>query len=55
MTEGVGATRAHPAPCNFTRVADLTPEQLRHLLDLATAMKSDAAHCEDALLVHTIA
>jgi ornithine carbamoyltransferase len=55
VLEGVGATRAHPAPRNFTRVADLTSEELRNLLDLATAMKSDAAHCEDALRGQSIA
>ncbi len=54
-TEGVDATRAHPAPRNFTRVGDLTPEELRDLLDLATMMKSDAAHCEDALRGQSIA
>jgi ornithine carbamoyltransferase len=51
----VGATRAHPGARNFTRVADLAPEELRNLLDLATAMKSDAAHCEDALRGQSIA
>ena len=56
VTEGVGATRAHPAaPRNFTRMSDLTPKELRHLLDLATAMKSDAAHCGDALRGQSVA
>ena len=55
VTQRVGATRAHPLPRNFTRVADLTPEQLRDLLDLAKVMKSDAAHCGDALRGQAIA
>ena len=55
VSKGVGATRAHSLPRNFTRVADLTPEELRELLDLATAMKSDAAHADDALRGQSIA
>lgn len=54
-TEGVGAPRAHTVLRNFTRVTDLTPQELRDLLDLAAAMKAKPAHCEDALRGQTIA
>ena len=36
---GAGATRARTFSPNFTRVADLTQQELRELLDLAAAMK----------------
>jgi ornithine carbamoyltransferase len=55
LTGGVGAPRAHTVLRNFTRVTDLTPQELRDLLDLAAAMKAKPAHCEDALRGHTIA
>ena len=55
VLEGVGATRAHPTPRNFTRVADLTRDELRYLLDLAAEMKSGAAYCENALRGQSIA
>jgi ornithine carbamoyltransferase len=54
--EAVGATRAHSAPlCDFTRVADLTPETLAALLELAGQLKVQPGHCEDALRGRTIA
>ena len=37
---GVGALRAHTVSPNFTRVADLTQQELRELLDLASSMKA---------------
>jgi ornithine carbamoyltransferase len=40
---------------NFTRIADLTPETLTELLELAEAMKANSAHCEDALRGRSIA
>lgn len=54
--EGVGAQRAHTDHLrDFTRVADLTPGGLTHLLELAESMKAQPAHCEDALRGETIA
>ena len=55
VNERVGATSAHPPPRNFTRVADVTREELRDLLDLATAMKSGTTHYGDALSGQSIA
>src|SRR5687768_2416543 len=55
VTRGAGATRARPGARNFTRVADLTPDELRKLLDLAAAMKSDGVQVEDALRGQSIA
>jgi ornithine carbamoyltransferase len=55
LTEGVGATRVHTLSRHFTRVADLTHEELRELLDLAAAMKTVPAHCEDALRGEAVA
>jgi len=40
---------------HFTRVADLTPEELEVLLDLATALKEEPARYEGALHGRTIA
>jgi ornithine carbamoyltransferase len=40
---------------NFTRVADLTPDGLVELLELAEVLKEDSAHCEDALRGRSIA
>ncbi|MGZ8782284.1 MAG: ornithine carbamoyltransferase [Gaiellaceae bacterium] len=54
VTGGVSA-RAHTTLRNFTRVADVTPEQLRSLLDLAAAMKAEPAGCENVLHGETIA
>jgi ornithine carbamoyltransferase len=54
VTKGVGAARAH-TPHHFTRIADLNCHQLRDLLDLAVAMRTSPAHCENALRGETIA
>lgn len=54
VTEGVGATRAHTVR-HFTRIADLSPQELRDVLDLALAMKTAPAHCEDTLRGESIA
>ena len=40
---------------HFTRVSDLTPGEIVELLDLAEAMKSGDAHCEEALRGTSIA
>lgn len=40
---------------HVTRVADLTPDGLTRLLELAEVMKNDGAHCEDALRGRAIA
>ena len=40
---------------NLTRIADLTPHQLEELLDLATAIKDESAHCEGELRGRAIA
>jgi ornithine carbamoyltransferase len=54
--KGVGATRAHTARLrDFTRVADLTPETLAALLELAGQLKVQPGHREDALRGQTIA
>jgi ornithine carbamoyltransferase len=50
---GVGA-RAHTTR-NFTRVTDLTSEELRKLLDLALELKASPAHAEDSLEGETVA
>ena len=54
VTKGVGAARAH-TPRHFTRVADLNRQELRDVLDLALAMKTSPAHCENALRGEAIA
>jgi ornithine carbamoyltransferase len=51
----MSATATTTALRHFTRVADLTGEELRDLLDLAAAMKSVPARCEDALQGEAIA
>ena len=51
----MNATATTTALRHFTRVADLTGDELRDLLDLAAAMKSVPAHCEDALRGEAIA
>ena len=51
---GVGAG-AHTRPRHFSRVADLTPGELRDLLDLAAAMKAAPVLCHDALRGQAIA
>jgi ornithine carbamoyltransferase len=54
--EGVGAQRAHTAHLrDFIRMADLTPDGLAQLLELAESIKAQPAHCEDALRGETIA
>ena len=53
VTKGVGATRAHTR--HFTRIADLNRQELHDLLDLALAMKTSPAHCENALRGEAIA
>jgi ornithine carbamoyltransferase len=56
MTTGVGARGAHTAHLHdFTRVADLTPEALAALLELAEQLKATRGHCEDALRGQTVA
>jgi len=52
---GVGASRARTFPANFARVADLTQQELRELLDLAAAMKASPDHWEDELRGEAIA
>jgi ornithine carbamoyltransferase len=52
---GVGASRARTFSPNFTRVADLTQQELRELLDLAAAMKASPSHWEDELRGEAIA
>jgi ornithine carbamoyltransferase len=54
VTKGVGAARAHTLR-HFTRIADLTREELRDVLDLALAMKTSPVHCENALRGEAIA
>jgi ornithine carbamoyltransferase len=53
--EGVGAMRAHTVSPNFTRVADLTQQELRELLDLASSMKTAPDLWEDELRGEAIA
>jgi ornithine carbamoyltransferase len=54
--EGVDAMGAHPAHLgDFTRVADLTPEALSDLLELARALKDQPALHADALRGQTVA
>jgi ornithine carbamoyltransferase len=50
----VGAARPH-TPRHFTRIADLINVELRDLLDLAVAMKSEPDQFEDVLRGQTIA
>lgn len=52
---GVGAMRAHTVSPNFTRVADLTQQELRELLDLASSMKTAPDLWEDELRGEAIA
>jgi len=52
---GADGGRADTALHDFTRVADLTPEELHQLLNLAAAMKADPGHWENALRGETIA
>ena len=54
VTGGVGAVRAH-TPRHFTRIADLTHDELRDLLDLAAAMKTGPGQFEDVLRGQAIA
>jgi ornithine carbamoyltransferase len=54
VTGGVGAARAR-TPRHFTRIADVTKEELRELLDLAVATKSEPDRFEDVLRGQTIA
>jgi len=55
-TMGVSAERAHtPRASHFTRVADLAPDALAELLELAGTLKAEPARCEDALRSRTIA
>ena len=51
----VGASRAHALSPNFTRVADLTHQELRELLDLASAMKVSPSLRQDELRGEAIA
>ena len=53
--EGVGASRAHTASLNFTRVSDLTHQELRGLLDLAASMKASPGLWQDELRGDAIA
>jgi len=53
--KGVGVSRVHTPSRRFTRVADLTRDELRDLLDLALAMKTAPAHCENTLRGEAIA
>lgn len=53
---GSGAARSRTTELrNFTRVADLTPESLRALLELAALMKAEPLHHQNALGGETIA
>ena len=52
---GVGAVRAHTVPSHFTRVADLTQQELRELLELASAMKASPSLWEDELRGQSVA
>ena len=54
VTKGVGAPRAR-TPRHFTRIADLNRLELRDLLDLALAMKTSPAYCENALRGEAVA
>jgi ornithine carbamoyltransferase len=55
-TNGVGGSAADTTyPSHFTRVADLTPEAVRELLDLASAMKRDPAAYRTSLRGEAIA
>ena len=54
VTKGVGAARAH-TPRHFTHIADVNRQELRDVLDLALAMKTSPAHCENALRGEAIA
>jgi ornithine carbamoyltransferase len=40
---------------DFTRLSDLSPEELREVLALAELLKAEPAHCQDALRGETIA
>ena len=52
----VGVPRAaHTPPRSFGRVADLAPQELRDVLELAAAMKAEPGHCEDALRGQAVA
>jgi ornithine carbamoyltransferase len=51
----MSATFTHTALRHFTRVSDLTQDELRELLDLAAALKSSPAHCDDLLRGETVA
>ena len=51
----MNATISATALRHFTRVSDLNPEELRDLLELAAALKSVPAHCEDELRGQAIA
>ena len=54
--EAVAAPRAaHTPPRSFGRVADLTPQELRAVLDLAAAMKAEPGHCADELRGQAVA
>jgi len=53
--EGVGASRAHTVSPNFTRVSDLTDQDLRGLLDLAWTMKNSPSLWENELRGDSIA
>ena len=52
---GVGAVRAHTVPSHFTRVTDLTQQELRELLELASAMKASPSLWEDELRGQSVA
>jgi ornithine carbamoyltransferase len=54
-TRGAGAAPARIFPPHFTRVSDLTVQQLRGLLELAAAMKAAPASWEGALHGESIA
>ena len=54
VTTGVGPAGAHTLR-HFTRIADLNSQELRDVLDLALAMKTSPAHCENALRGEAIA
>jgi ornithine carbamoyltransferase len=52
----VGVPRvAHTPPRSFGRVADLAPQELRDVLELAVAMKAEPGHCADALRGQAVA